>query len=1760
MSLSDDFPVLLGPVRLETRFTETELLVRVFPDEWAIDKSEPHPSEAEFGALRAYWTALWRAAGLPLAEQAAWQEFTGRVAVGRATWLTNTYPPANPGEKPANVQDGTAVLVIAGAAAPTAADRAPTVTYWTAVWRAHGDRARLRAAENALLVSVGAKRAATIRGVLPTGIDGAPLSSSDAVVLAFLVLPRPAAIASDSWTQPAKAQLLPDRFVFMGYVNGEQVLTATGAPITGDLAVSPDPGESDQLELDEDTGVLNVPAALLWLTDFDEAVRVGMGVRVPLEDRTRDGVQRLVVIGLREQQTADVSAAELAALITRQSQSPAGYSLLPQGTPTNNTTQAPAGQSPTEEAAAGLRVRSGLRAAAATADWTAKTDGQWFAELLGLDTAVLTGLPNADRTDQREARAAHTALWPATWGNFLRTTLHPVLSPQAVEETRAFFVSYVSGRGPLPAVKIGRQPYGILPTTAFSRLAWPADDQSDTAKHRRALHRVLDAAQADWDKAKGKVAFVAPADPRNPVPVPGDPHQQLLDILALHPTSAEFHQRYAESVEDLYNRRNLGADGPRVTEILETELRMPQPIRDLLARFGYPANPPDVPDPDLVRRLFVGTQYPLLGPLIDDRPLSETDPVRAYTPKPQELNYLQWLVQSARTDLDTLRLENGFTDGRPPAALLYLLLRHALLLGWEDAGRRLAVTAGHPPASFADPLFLHLRRLRGDETELPPSESRYRQLYAPDPAITGDPDRLVHQYIPDVLDTGPQTAPLKEQIDAAALLAGLPTARLERVFAEHLDCATYRLDAWRLGQANERLAQLRYGADGSGTPQRGLHIGAYGWLEEVRPKTRNLTQVPLTGKLAEVFKTDSIAHDPLNGGYLHTPSPAHARTAAVLRAGYLANGSPQNQNAFAVNLSSERVRMALTLLDGLRQGQSLSALLGYRFERGLHENHPGIELDQYLPVLRAAFPLRSGKLSNVQDPDGEPEIVEARNVVDGLELVQRATRGGTPEWPFGATGMGPDPLPAEQDAINQEVRNLLNLHDALADLAVAEGTHQALLGNPERASATFDAYAKEGFPPAPAVVETPRSGITLTHRFGLQLTPGLTPNHGSGLFSGNGPRAQAEPAVNAWLPALLPAQQDVVVLVGWTDPVSGQTRSRLVTQADLGLQPIDLLWALRPVGESAMTDLDDRIIGVVIDRDHPRPDAVLTIRYTQRVNGKITLFELSPLVDALRTLLTASRPLRPSDLVAAAGTTALDRTADEAVSVPKERPVAVRDALTDLGEAVNDLLTDLTPLYPPDPGTPQRAEVLAGIDGFLSEYAELITTAGGFGMVRSGWGELTAWRRGVFTEVLAAVADTAARMGRSLAAADVLIAQYDALPSATPDEDRFKLLEQAEQLLTTRPTSPRPARPSQLRVTVTLRRSAFDNRLRALVAIARTTETTLSGLLTKVRALLPLGDFDPTGLDLTPYEDRIVVYGRDLLTRTQALAAGITRRIGATVKPFEAYDAAVTGPDKVQAATDALQAMIGTDVLVVPEFTPAQQLADDWRKARNDSAKLTTHLTQVVKRDFPVDDWVHGIARVRDKPRLWEKAVALGDALRGPGGLLSNIVGWQEPPLTPVQLPYRPDDAWLAMEFKAGTEITEDRLLFTAHYAAEPLLGSANRCGLLFDEWTEVIPATKETTGIAVHFDRPDSEPPQAMLLVVPPVRRPGGWQLDDLVAAVHETFELAKLRGVEPGHLDDTAYAQLLPATVMSAVRQPVTLSTDLAVANLRWKAEAND
>src|SRR4029077_11936660 len=108
-----------------------------------------------------------------------------------------------------------------------------------------------------------------------------------------------------------------------------------------------------------------------------------------------------------------------------------------------------------------------------------------------------------------------------------------------------------------------------------------------------------------------------------------------------------------------------------------------------------------------------------------------------------------------------------------------------------------------------------------------------------------------------------------------------------------------------------------------------------------------------------------IFYRPLNNpGYTHTPSLAQAATVAVLRSGHLTHSDPTTKDLLAIDLSSERVRLAKWLLDGVRQGQPLGALLGYRFERRLHEAH----LDPFIPFFRDVAPLVARKLPQTAQP------------------------------------------------------------------------------------------------------------------------------------------------------------------------------------------------------------------------------------------------------------------------------------------------------------------------------------------------------------------------------------------------------------------------------------------------------------------------------------------------------------------------------------------------------------------------------------------------------------------------------------------------------------------------------------------------------------------------------------------------------------------------------------------------------------------------
>ena len=87
-ALDAKYPILLFPVRLETRFVtltrgnrqQKQLLVRIYPDECLVDGFEPDLSESEVKNLRRYWCATWAAGDDEGLERAAWRD----LALGSA--------------------------------------------------------------------------------------------------------------------------------------------------------------------------------------------------------------------------------------------------------------------------------------------------------------------------------------------------------------------------------------------------------------------------------------------------------------------------------------------------------------------------------------------------------------------------------------------------------------------------------------------------------------------------------------------------------------------------------------------------------------------------------------------------------------------------------------------------------------------------------------------------------------------------------------------------------------------------------------------------------------------------------------------------------------------------------------------------------------------------------------------------------------------------------------------------------------------------------------------------------------------------------------------------------------------------------------------------------------------------------------------------------------------------------------------------------------------------------------------------------------------------------------------------------------------------------------------------------------------------------------------------------------------------------------------------------------------------------------------
>ncbi len=806
----------------------------------------------------------------------------------------------------------------------TAHEHDAATHYWRGEAAATSD-AESRIAWRALADAIGVTRAAWAAD---------QLTPSNRAVLGPGVEPQfpDVALQDDDAPFVPRASVLPDRWIVIGIRQGTKVLEQVGAAIPYDLAIGLDTTPSETQGLTNQEGSpIQLPPRMRWLTDFAEAVKVGMALDLALAPDV-EGFDELFVVGVRLTETPQHSAATTLADLFTGHRFSRGLAFVPQNTPTNNSDTGGAGlpsSSERVEYAFDLERRPRVFPPLAA-------NGVVTARALGMAPEVFASLPGSGAVaavaeepvgfEPELAAAMLSVLWPTNVGAFAEDFLG--LSAAQANTLRMFAIESVRASGPIPAIRVGRQPYGVLPVTGLSDFVAAASEGIDPT-----VVRLLRATRTWFAMRRQPPVFIGDTD---------DALRQLGRSVAL----------YAETTPQL-----AAQPEPNRFERLATTLQI------------------------ATRRQIDDTWR--TGPIVavGDR---EPQPVAAPVVDAATRGELAALAAAGPQAL----------LARPvPSSLLARMARHAALLEWNRVARA-AVEASLDIASrrtllvqartSGSDVYLQVMVRAFSSLPLDPdggprprpqpgpdADSRPHPFPGGDPEISAEEQARIRALV-GVLDAPRARLPGADRLTAfrAALarLAEFPEALLESECFGVLDVCNHRVDAWFTALATQRLATLR------AVSPAGLVIGGWGCLQDVRRHDPG---------------------DPRQRAeFIHAPTLDQAAAAAVLRSAAVRAGDANSHHA-DVDLSSRRVRLARWILEGVRNGRSLGELLGVRFERAIQgtagEAHLATLREQFAP--RAGFGVLDGlKLHQagagaVTDP---AVLVAAEGMADTLDAVADA--------------------------------------------------------------------------------------------------------------------------------------------------------------------------------------------------------------------------------------------------------------------------------------------------------------------------------------------------------------------------------------------------------------------------------------------------------------------------------------------------------------------------------------------------------------------------------------------------------------------------------------------------------------------------------------------------------------------------------------------------------------------------------------------------
>jgi len=896
-----------------------------------------------------------------------------------------------------------------------------------------------------------------------------------------------------------------------------------------------------------------------------------------------------------------------------------------------------------------------------------------------------------------------------------------------------------------------------------------------------------------------------------------------------------------------------------------------------------------------------------------------------------------------------------------------------------------------------------------------PTSTPWRLFSDTWPPITGT-EKSIGQWLQEQIDSdifhNQEIKNLQEFWNSVNKLREMKIPHLENLFRESLDLCSHRLDAWLTSFVVKSLDSLH-----QKNPSRGVHIGAYGWLENIRANPK--TMLP-HAEIPE-GEEDPIYINENNAGYVFTPSLPQATTAALLLDGHRRKirESPDKPGSFAVNLSSDRVRSAISILQGVIEGQSVGALLGFLLERELQDK----DLQRYIAPLREIAPLYVKKEETEPEKVGESvKSIAPRNVVDGLALIRRYH----PDLP----GL---PIPWENYELPPKDENnpdsdymklksildrLVDSLDALKDILISESVYQGV-HDIQVQTATFDAVSRGEPPPQEiTVTKTPLTGIDITNRIVTLFKKPYNVNSISNWPTTQlSERAKAEPRINAWLSEILGDPGNTICQVTylkWEPDIDSIQPSPVeVSLANLDLSPIDLVYIIKNIDSPQRSEIERRIINYAmkpqvntggIKPDNVLPNSYVKIDYQYESTEKTSFADIFEIAKTIRRVLDSSRPLKHTDLLSPGHS-------------KREQNLDVNELYERFEETIKKFIEIHNLLQPVT-----NDEFYGSENNPSSHYSD---------------SELEQIRQNL---------KKASQFGL-----------HDSFPISlfgNNDNEQTLVHQQA-------------------------------------ISVKEEMNKQLKKIFGKDQ------DFD-----IDPYNS----------AEFSQLKSNLD----------------VDNPDKL---LQYFKIIFGESFIVLPSF----DVNPEFYQALQNSNNVQSNSDSI-----PALTYVQRMSRIRESLTNFYESLSYCEAMDNGVNLEFKVA--QLPIPDPDNDPTQTSDQWVNLE--SSNVLQGGRLSIVVHDPTN-IVESEKIVGLLIDEIVETVPNKTQTGGLTFNLDVPGSQPPQSILLAVPPDPTQN-WSIETIETILKQTIELSKIRMVDPEDMSSTGH--FLPALyfAFNSGNPAGTISTD--------------